>query len=118
MLKVVKIIKKKDYKCHVGYYLIDDGINELKGYHHNIRSMISEKTYVAFNILGTIILSFLILFISSLLGVTYTKIQYIISFLIILIPINEIIIGLTNWTVSKIAEIKLVPKLNFSHGNS
>ena len=33
-----------------------------------------------------------------------------------MIPINEIIIGLTNWTVNKIVDIKLVPKLNFSQG--
>ena len=108
--------KEESYKCHVGYYLIDDGINELKGYHHNIRGVISEETYLTFNILGTIILSMLLLFISSLLGVRYTKIQYIISLLIILIPINEIIIGLINWTVSKISEIRLIPKLNFSMG--
>ena len=34
----------------------------------------------------------------------------------ILIPVNEIIIGLTNWTVNKISEIRLVPKLNFGSG--
>ena len=116
LAKSSKDNKEESYKCHVGYYLIDDGISELKGYHNNIRSMVSEETYVAFNILGTIILSMLLLFISSLLGVTYTKIQFIISFLIILIPINEIIIGLINWTVSKISEIRLIPKLNFSMG--
>jgi cellobiose phosphorylase len=108
--------KEENYKCHIGYYLIDDGVNQLNGYKNNKQSMISEQNYVAFNVFGTLILSFLILFISSLLGVTYTKTEYIISFLIILIPINEIIMGLTNYTVNKVVDIKLVPKLNLSKG--
>ncbi|EKQ50568.1 MULTISPECIES: glucoamylase family protein [unclassified Clostridium] len=108
--------KEENYKCHIGYYLIDNGLNDLKKYGVNIKPKISENTYVAFNIFGTLLLGFLILFISSLLGVRYTRAQYIISFLIILIPINEIIISLTNYTVSKIVDIKQVPKLNFSQG--
>ena len=106
---------EESYKSHVGYYLIDDGISEIKG-NSNIRDMISEGTYVTFNILGTLILSMLILFISVLLGAEYTKTQYIISFLIILIPINEILVSLINWTVSKVSEIKLIPKLNLNMG--
>ncbi len=105
-----------NYKCHIGYYLIDDGVRQLNGYKSSKRSMISEQNYVMFNILGTLIVSFLILFISSMFGVTYTRTEYIISFLIILIPINEIIIGLTNYTVNKVVDIKLVPKLNLKKG--
>lgn len=116
LAKSSKENKEENYKSHVGYYLIDDGVNEIKGYHNNFRRIISGDTYWAFNVVGTLIISVLLLFISSLLGVSYTRNQYIISFLIILIPINEIIIGLTNWTVGKISEIKLVPKLNFSDG--
>jgi cellobiose phosphorylase len=108
--------KNQDYKSHVGYYLVDDGVKDLNGYHKNIKSIISGNTYLAYNIFGSMLLSFIILSISSLLGISYTKTEYIISFLIILIPINEIIIGLTNWTVNKIIDIKLVPKLNFSQG--
>jgi cellobiose phosphorylase len=108
--------KEEEYKCHVGYYLIDDGVNELKKYYHKIKSNISENTYVAFNVFGTLLLSFILLLISTLLGVRYTRTQYIIAFLIMLIPINEIIISLTNYTVSKMFDIRLVPKLNFSEG--
>ncbi|MVX62899.1 glycosyl transferase [Clostridium chromiireducens] len=108
--------KEESFKCHIGYYLIDNGINKLKEYGVNIKSTISENTYVALNIFGTLLLSFLILFVGSLLGVRYTRAQYIISFLVMLIPINEIIIGLTNYTVSKVVDIKVVPKLNFSQG--
>ena len=116
LAKICKDNNMEDYKCHVGYYLIDDGIKELKGYSNNAEFMISENIYLTLNIFGTLIISFLILFITSLLGISYTRTQYIISFLIILIPINEIIIGLTNWIVNKTVEIRLVPKLNFSEG--
>jgi cellobiose phosphorylase len=107
---------EEDYKCHVGYYLIDDGVKELKDYNHKVKFTFSENMYLGLNILGTIIISFLILLATTLLGVSYTRTQYIISFLIILIPINEIIVGLTNWTVNKISEIRLVPKLNYKNG--
>ncbi|SFC75903.1 GH36-type glycosyl hydrolase domain-containing protein [Clostridium uliginosum] len=107
---------KEPYKCHVGYYLIDNGISELEGYHNNVNHVISEGTYLAINILGTLLISALFLFISSLGGMKYTKAEYIISFLVIIIPINEIIIGLTNWIVSKTVQIRLVPKMNFSEG--
>ncbi|WP_017212033.1 GH36-type glycosyl hydrolase domain-containing protein [Clostridium beijerinckii] len=111
-----KTNKEENYKCHIGYYLIDEGINELKKYGNNIKTTISANTYVACNIFGTLLISFLILLISSLLGVRYTLVQYVISFLIILIPVNEIIIGLTNYTVGKVVDIRLIPKLNFSSG--
>lgn len=106
----------EDHKCHVGYYLIDDGVKELDEYRNNAGFMFSENMYLVLNIFGTIIISFLILFITNFLGVSYTRTQYIISFLIILIPVNEVIIGLTNWSVNKIAEIRLVPKLNLTKG--
>ena len=48
LAKSSKDNKEESYKCHVGYYLIDDGINELKGYHNNIRGVISEETYLSF----------------------------------------------------------------------
>lgn len=108
--------KEESYKCHIGYYLIDNGVNELKRYSNNIRFMISENVYVLSNILGTIGLSFLILFVSTVLGATYTRTQYMLSFLVLLIPVNEIIIALTNYTVSKIGDIRLVPKLNCIEG--
>ncbi|AOR23721.1 GH36-type glycosyl hydrolase domain-containing protein [Clostridium taeniosporum] len=107
---------KEPYKCHVGYYLIDSGVSELEGYNGKINNAISEKTYLAINTLGTVIISLLFLFICSLGDAKYTKTEYIISFLLILIPINEIIIGFINWIVSKTVQIRLVPKMDFSEG--
>ena len=114
--KKAKTNNEESYKCHVGYYLIDKGIKDLKGYYHNINDVISEGTYLALNILGTLVLAFIILLIFSMFGARFTKIQYIVSFLMILNPINEIIIALINWSVSKFIEIRLVPKLDLSKG--
>lgn len=111
-----KFNNEEKYKCHVGYYIIDNGVNEVKGNYHNINEVICEKVYLSLNIFGTLILAFLILLISSSFGATFTRVQYIVAFLIILNPINEIIIALTNWSVSKFVELKLVPKLNFNEG--
>ncbi|AGF59194.1 cellobiose phosphorylase [Clostridium saccharoperbutylacetonicum] len=116
LAEISKISNEESYKCHVGYYLIDDGVKRLKAYKNSKKVINSEPVYVAFNVFGTLIISFLILFIINLLGGTYTRTEYIISFLVILIPVNEIIVGLINYTVSKIIDIKLVPKLNISKG--
>ena len=114
--KKAKANNEEAYKCHVGYYLVDSGIRDLEGYYHNINEVISEGTYLALNTLGTVLLAFLVLLICKLFGVRFTRLQYIVSFLMILNPINEIIIALTNWSVSKFLEIKLVPKLDLSKG--
>lgn len=106
----------ESYKCHVGYYLIDNGVSELEGYHNNVNHAISEKAYLAINIWGTFFISTIFLLIISLGGVKYTKSEYLILFFVSIIPINEIIIGITNWIVSKTVQIRLVPKMDFSQG--
>lgn len=116
LAKSSKHDNEESYKCHVGYYLIDSGMSELEGYYHNINDVISEGTYLAINALGTLLISALLVLISSLGAANYTRAEYIISFLIILIPINEIVVGLTNWIVSKTVQIRLIPKMDFSKG--
>ena len=108
--------KEEAYKSHVGYYIIDEGTGELSGNYHSINDVISKGAYLSINILGTLALALLFIFLSQLLGTTYSKVQYIATLLVILIPINEIIIALTNWTVSKYVPIKLVPKIDYSSG--
>ncbi|AQS12000.1 N,N'-diacetylchitobiose phosphorylase [Clostridium saccharobutylicum] len=119
VLKLAKSSKhdnEESYKCHVGYYLIDSGMSELEGYYHNINDVISEGTYLAINALGTLLISAIFVLISSLGAANYTRAEYIISFLIILIPVNEIVVGLTNWIVGKTVQIRLIPKMDFSKG--
>ena len=107
---------EEDYRCHVGYYIIDHGTSELDGYYHDITEVISQETYIAINIGGSAFVSFLFLLISSLLGGRYSLGKFITAFLLIMIPINEIISSVINYVVSKTVKVRLVPKIDFSRG--
>ena len=107
---------EEEYKCHVGYYIIQHGSSLLDGYYHDVTEVISQGMYVAINIVSTFLISFLFLFIGGFTGIKYTLNQFIIAFLIIVIPINEIVQGFINYIVSKFVKVRLVPKLDLSNG--
>ena len=107
---------KEDIKSHVGYFLIDDGINELyKALEIKLKSRISKKSksklYISGVILGSIYLDFLI---SNLLYFkTQNPLITIISSVLIYLPIQEIFIRLLNYILSKIVKPTLLPKMDF-----
>ena len=107
---------EEEYKCHVGYYIIEHGSLLLDGYYHDVSEVISQGTYVAINIGSTILLSLLFLVIGRFVHLTYTRKEFILSFLAIIIPINEIVVGIINYICSKGVKVRLVPKLDFSCG--
>lgn len=113
-----QINNEPEYKHHVGYYIIDEGMKELKGCYHNLNEVISQGGYLGINIFGSIIFSIFVLFISMIFGTAFTKAKFIVSFLLILIPMSEVIISTVNWIVSKSIPIKFIPKLDFSNGIS
>lgn len=113
-----QINNEPEYKHHVGYYIIDEGVKELKGCYHNLNEVISQGGYLGINIFGSILLSILVLFISMIFGTVFTKAKFIVSFLLILIPMSEVITSGVNWIVSKSVSIKFIPKLDFSKGIS
>lgn len=104
------------YKSHVGYYLIDEGTNELEGYYFTLGAVLSEGAFLGINIGSTVLISILILFISTEFGTVYTRSNRIIAFLLILIPVNEVVVGIINWLETKFVKIRMVPKLDFSKG--
>ena len=107
---------EEEYKCHVGYYLIEHGSSLLDGYYHDVTEVISQGMYVAINIGATLLISLLFLIIGAFTGIRYTLNEFILSFLLIIIPINEIVQGLINYIVSKWVKVRLVPKLDLSNG--
>ena len=107
---------EKPYKCHVGYYLIDDGMAFLKEHYHKIKVVINTGTYIGGNLVITFLTAIIILAVALSLKVPFTRQQLIITFCILLIPINEIVLSLINWIVSKSVPIRIVPKLDFSNG--
>lgn len=109
----------KDYRCHIGYYLVDDGVNELgKSLNSStkLNKNISPGTFVFINFLATILIVGVVLVLGDLLGVEFTLAQWIISVLIMLIPANEIVVALINWSVSRLVPIRFIPKLKCEKG--
>ncbi len=103
----------KDKKSfHIGYYLIDKGMNELYDVlqYKNSRQMESKDKTRAY-LLGIGAFSILLsLGISSLIEFN------ILSFVLFLIPASEVAIQLIQYILSKVVKPKPIPKLDFSHG--
>ncbi len=102
-------------KSHVGYYLIDEGIHELKEKvtERRIRKTkrLTPKTYISAIIIISLLLDFFITW--KISGNTLIK---IIVSIFLYIPIYEIIIKIFNYILSKIVKSKKLPKMNFENG--
>jgi len=107
--------EEDDYKTHIGYYIIDEGVKELKdrlGVKGKKDRKLSVQQFIAINILGTIAVIFVTILGSMVLGVDITLPKLIIWFLLIRIPANEIVSSVINILVSKHVPISFIPKLN------
>ena len=116
-------LQDNTYKQHVGYYLIDDGISELKnkiGYKssgiQNIKNTIKkniENFYIGTIIIFTmLIVGFIIM--SSLLNDNYKDIwRYVLAAIVILVPCSEIAISIFNWSLSVLSTPSFIPKIDF-----
>ena len=120
--KILEIAKNKEPKTkpsHIGYYLIDSGINELYDslQYKTTRKMKPKnkvKLYILLTSLLTIVTSLILTFI--LIG-NYQNIGLnILSFIIFLIPSHEFSIKLIQYILSKIIKPKLIPKLDMQNG--
>ena len=106
-------------KSHIGYYIIDKGLSELKKELNIKESRFSnpkkkEKLYIGIVIILTSILTILTTF--HLFNIT-NSIMYSILFLIFAyIPISEIVIKIIQYILSKTVKPKLIPKLDFTDG--
>ena len=106
-------------KTHIGYYLIDNGINELYEkleYTNKKEKTPQEKTkiYITTITVLTIILS---TFLSYILNLKIKNAGLaVISFLLFLIPASEVIIQIVQTILNKTVKPKLIPKMDFSNG--
>ena len=113
----IQEIKVYNKKSHIGYYLIDEGVNELyKKINYNCKKTKTYKEKAKVYILA-------VAFFSALLSTLFTAILgldnvvlNIISFLLFLIPSSEITIQTIQFILSKIIKPKLIPKIDFSKG--
>ena len=106
-------------KCHIGYYLIDKGTNQLYqkiGYISRKEDTPENKTkiYIMVIIALIIILSALL---SYILDIRVKKVEVaIISFILFLIPASEVIVQIIQTILNKVVKPKLIPKIDFSNG--
>ena len=120
--KVLELANSKPINSkerHIGYYLIDNGIENLyDALNYKKSRIITRKQKVRYYIFGNIFFSILIsLGISSFLNI---KIQnmwlLLLNFIIFFIPASEVSIQIIQYLLSKIVKPKLIPKLDFSNG--
>ncbi len=111
-LEIAKENKGESKKSHIGYYLIDKGINELYDkIQYKTDRPVAPKDKTKVYILGIIFLSVLIsLGISSIIKLN------IWSFILFFIPSTEIAIQIIQYILSKIVKPKIIPKLDFYNG--
>lgn len=109
--KTIELCNKSEIgtkQSHIGYYLIDDGREELfkrlDFKENKIKDNTKVKIYISIIVILTIIIS-LILAKSSIL-----------TTVILIIPISEFVIQTIQFILGKIVKPKLIPKLDFSNG--
>ena len=114
--ETAKVDNKDEYKTHVGYYLMDEGVYELKKRLNSkakVRVTMKESLFVVLNILITLVITGTVLALSYNLGSDFTTKEFIISALVTIIPASEITVAFINWSVSKVVPIRFMPKMNF-----
>lgn len=106
------------YKKHIGYYIIDNGTEDIYNYFHKKYKKIKQKDGITVNIICTAI--FVIFFESFIIymskykvgnkGILITTIMMILS----LIPVSEIVFDVIQWIINKFTKEKtFIPKMNF-----
>ena len=115
-LKLAKYAHTKEMNCkdaHIGYYLIDKGIEKLyRELNIEYKRKNKEKIYINSIVLISV-------FISILLTLSLRRINIILLFiemLLIFIPITEIVTRMIQVVLNKLVKPKLIPKMNFSNG--
>ena len=114
-----EIITEKIKKTHIGYYLFGKNVNLLyKKLQYNEEKAISPnkktKIYIYFVYILTAI-------VAGVIASKYPQNPHnmwinVISFLLLIIPISELVIQITQYILSKIVKPKLIPKMDFYNG--
>lgn len=114
-----EIITEKIKKTHIGYYLFGKNVNLLyKRLQYNEEKAISPnkktKIYIYFVYILTVI-------VAGAIASKYPQNPHnmwinVISFLLLIIPISELVIQITQYILSKIVKPKLIPKMDFYNG--
>ena len=119
ILELAKENKDKGKKSHIGYYIIDKGIEQTYQElqyksRKTLKNTTKQKIYIYINILLTFILS---LIISSILNMHIQNIGiYMINIFLFFIPCSEIVTQIMQYTLNRFVKPKPIPKIDFSKG--
>lgn len=111
------ITEKK--KAHVGYYLIDEGMPELKNalemkHYSKMKKETVSRLYIACNVVVPMYLDFLICSkIYLKFGLAFFS---ILLWLILYIPISEIFLRILNYVLGKVKKPTRIPKISYEEG--
>ena len=106
-------------EAHIGYYLIDKGIDELyQALNFKTKKAVSSKNKAKIYITTVVVLSLIISCYFGMLlnkGINKTWI-FALGTILLFIPSTEIVIQLISYISSKFVKPKLIPKMDFSSG--
>ncbi|MCM8709887.1 cyclic beta 1-2 glucan synthetase [Clostridium sp. SYSU_GA19001] len=118
--------KNKDYLSHIGYYLIDDGMEILKtrlnfkekGF-GKLKGVIN-KNKIGFYI-GTILTSVVLLCFAVICSIIAENNnipvwKLVTAFIVLIIPCSEIVISIFNWSINHLFSPRFIPKMEFEQG--
>lgn len=122
----VEYDKDEEYKKHIGYYLIDKGVERLKekiNFKYGLFGRVGNNIrryplffYIGSIVGGIVLVEALMLAISLGNDVEIRLWRYIIAAAAILIPSSEIVISIFNWSINRLSTPQFIPKLALEEG--
>lgn len=112
-LSLSEVGEENGIKNHIGYYLLDEGVHDLRALLGRKNEKIKSK--------NKNIYVFLFLNLALTLGLEYVVNYFgggfnLLLSIIALVPSSQIAITVVNWSVGKIVKPKILPKLDLSKG--
>ncbi|MEO8608430.1 MAG: glucoamylase family protein [Chloroflexota bacterium] len=122
--KAAKMCAPQDRTCHVGYYLLDDGRQDLEaqiGFQPNPRLRFRRWTKerpLAVYLSSILLMTVLVLLFTAayLIQNQASLLQEIFALLLVLLPASGIAVQLVNWLISNNVPPTVLPKMDFSEG--
>ena len=128
--KILEIAKKGEgKKAHIGYYLIDNGLETLYEnlkckYRKTRSSKVKVQQFISLIIILTVLLSTLITVIFNCemirenveISMTTRIILNVVLVILLLIPCSEIVTQIVQFILNEVVKPKLIPKMDYQNG--
>jgi len=115
--KVIKLSSNEEaqYKRHVGYYLDEDGKDQLlSSFNVNRMKIAADKKvsiYIFLNVAGTLILSFAVIYLLAAKDRYFNLNKFIFAYILSILPFSEIVNSIINWSINNTVKPSFIPKI-------